>query len=1639
MTTQYSPILKLALPVQGELSGTWGDVVNDNITSMVEQAIAGRAVIDTWTTDSHTLTTANGTTSESRCAMLELTDTGTALTGAGTVICPTASKIYIVKNASGQNITVKTSAGTGILVPDGRTTFLFCDGTNVVEAMTHTTSLQLGTSTTVTAVLDEDNMASDSATSLATQQSIKAYVDAQVGANNELSEVLANGNTSGANDIIVDSGQKITTNTIDETTAGSGVTIDSVLLKDDGVNATNLEVTNIKANDGTAAVSIADTTGQTTITDAVLTTADINGGTADGVVIGGTTPAAATATTVTANTSLTIAGTTTVTSILDEDNMASDDPAGLATQQSIKAYVDAQVGANNELSEVLGNGNTTGGNDILFGDNDKAIFGGATSELQIYSDGSNSYIKDNGTGNLRINAGELTLTNAADNQNRIVTTSNGTVYLYNGGAIKLATTGTGVDITGNTLSSDTFEIDSGGDGFLVGGGQTGTTAIGKLLNSGGVLTLDTDGARSIQFSTGGSAMMRVDGNGNGIIINESGADQDFRVESDSVANMFFVDASTNRIGIKTDAPQAVFQVNSVDPQSTTLFSVRGNGNNIEWGHNNRTSGYYGVLGANNNNGNPFIAFSANANSGTSNTYDTDGFIGTILRGSTGGELSIEQTLLADADDQTPVQRLGISAAEIVVNEASTNTDFRVESDIQSHALFVDAGGSNVMINRSTAINNATLSISTGGTDVTGLAVRSTGGTEYGLYITPRSDGTITQDATGAAAGTHVFSTAGTERFRIKSATEGVFNDPGADYDFRVESDGNANMLFVDAGANEVGIGTNTPDATMHVYGSLTVGKAGVSENHDLKMWPATAGRSVMGFRNQDNYMALMSGNPLSTDLFTVTTGGRGSFIGGLTVNESGAPAEDFRVESDLNSHMLFVDASSDKVGVNRSAPNYTLEVGGNFSTSYSTAQGISTVVHDYQNTTGHILFAYREGANSSGTGIKINGVFTFDRGTASAYPRMGWVKIAIDDDTSIAPNNWQAIEAGGYTGYVGTFRLQKVTYNSIKYWAIEVPQGSSYHANTVCFEGYVRAGDLLPNSNNNCIDGDDPLLTINESKYPAKFTRSADNSQTYNGSIVFNDLSDNHDFRVESDASTHAFFVDSSADRVGIFQSSPVHGFDVNTTANFDGQIRQGRVSKYTNNSGSVPLSGSNPSQAWFKLGTLDNPGQCEILYAIGTGNSEDRGRIRITGTYTMSNIGVEVYQQTYNAHLCKVRIVAVSTGGSDFEVWVSVANSSTYAGAVSVVAQVILAEGASGRWAYAMTTGTPGTAVSEVFVSDPAGDKNHMVLGGGLTVNGDQHPNNDFRVASSSNEYALFVDAGSSEVGINQSNPQAPLHVNGGVTMTGGWIRTQYLEAVFPAIVFKSTYSANSWGGIGYDSSNENMDFWVGSTSEDVSLDVAKKVLRLRDTDGFIWNDSGQNHLDFRVASDNNANMLFVDAGGDDVFIGKNTSAPQTVGIMMNLDGAGGRISISSNNDSSNAVVLVSRSDTGGNTLLIRPNGNVQNQNNSYAAISDINKKENIADASSQWDDIKAVRVRKYSMIDDASATANQIGVIAQELQSAGMGGLVETVPDIHDPTQNDISVKYSILYMKAVKALQEAMDRIETLEAKVTALENA
>jgi hypothetical protein len=126
---------------------------------------------------------------------------------------------------------------------------------------------------------------------------------------------------------------------------------------------------------------------------------------------------------------------------------------------------------------------------------------------------------------------------------------------------------------------------------------------------------------------------------------------------------------------------------------------------------------------------------------------------------------------------------------------------------------------------------------------------------------------------------------------------------------------------------------------------------------------------------------------------------------------------------------------------------------------------------------------------------------------------------------------------------------------------------------------------------------------------------------------------------------------------------------------------------------------------------------------------------------------------------------------------------------------------------------------------------------------------------------------------------------------------------------------------------------------------------------------------------------------------------------------------------------------------MAIRQDGDLENTNNSYGALSDVKLKENIVDASSQWSDLKALQVRKYNFkAETGHSTHTQIGLVAQEVETVSPG-LVAESPD-RDEEGNDLgtvtkSVNYSVLYMKAVKALQEAMDRIETLENKVAALE--
>ena len=139
----YTSSLRLIQPATGEYPGTWGTQANNGLTALVDTSVAGTATI-TMTGADYTLSTANGASDEARAAILSL---GGTPGGSYNVICPAVSKLYVVYNNTGHAQTVKTSAGTGVSVPNGATAYLRCNGTDVVAATNYFGSLTIGSLT----------------------------------------------------------------------------------------------------------------------------------------------------------------------------------------------------------------------------------------------------------------------------------------------------------------------------------------------------------------------------------------------------------------------------------------------------------------------------------------------------------------------------------------------------------------------------------------------------------------------------------------------------------------------------------------------------------------------------------------------------------------------------------------------------------------------------------------------------------------------------------------------------------------------------------------------------------------------------------------------------------------------------------------------------------------------------------------------------------------------------------------------------------------------------------------------------------------------------------------------------------------------------------------------------------------------------------------------------------------------------------------------------------------------------------------------------------------------------------------------------------------------------------------------------
>lgn len=138
MPSTYSN-LKIQLMATGENNTTWGDVTNQNLGGALEEAIVGSADV-TFASANVTLTLTDTNASQTARNM-RLRCTGTTGGSTRNLVVPSIEKPYIVQNDCADSIVVKTAAGTGVTVPTGKTMWVYNDGTNVVDVVTHLTSL----------------------------------------------------------------------------------------------------------------------------------------------------------------------------------------------------------------------------------------------------------------------------------------------------------------------------------------------------------------------------------------------------------------------------------------------------------------------------------------------------------------------------------------------------------------------------------------------------------------------------------------------------------------------------------------------------------------------------------------------------------------------------------------------------------------------------------------------------------------------------------------------------------------------------------------------------------------------------------------------------------------------------------------------------------------------------------------------------------------------------------------------------------------------------------------------------------------------------------------------------------------------------------------------------------------------------------------------------------------------------------------------------------------------------------------------------------------------------------------------------------------------------------------------------------
>jgi len=473
-------------------------------------------------------------------------------------------------------------------------------------------------------------------------------------------------------------------------------------------------------------------------------------------------------------------------------------------------YTDARVQAvsiNNVVEDTtpqLGGDLASNGNNILFGDNDKAIFG-AGSDLEIYHDGSNSRIREVGTGSLLLDAESLYLRNTTGDS-YLQGINGSAVNIFYDGSVKLVTTSTGIDVTG-TATMDGLTVDgalatinsSGANSDLIlTEGSTNTDA--RIRNSNGILQIGADinnefGASEMQFSVDGKKFLSIDRFGDISFYDDTGT-----------SPALFWDASAESLGIGTTSPSTALDISATTGAIKTTSST---GTNIAYNAILNTGGglYLGLEQS--TGGGLFTGTSGyDAVLGHTGAYKMHFATSNTIR------TTIDSSGNVGIGDSSPAAKLEIKQGSsdwyegIRINRSDNTTQFGTFSN-NSGATFIGAADSAGGNNNAIIFGN-----STNGTTFTERARISSDGNvqiaDGGKLVTKTTSGEVIRFERASDSN------------RYSSIHANSTDAGGAFISFKVH-DGSSATSQADVlhllGNGNVGIGTDSPRTQTHILGT----------------------------------------------------------------------------------------------------------------------------------------------------------------------------------------------------------------------------------------------------------------------------------------------------------------------------------------------------------------------------------------------------------------------------------------------------------------------------------------------------------------------------------------------------------------------------------------------------------------------------------------------------------------------------------------------------------------------------------------------------------------------------------------------------------------------------------------------------